>query len=248
MGSISKYPMVKKLYKMILDKLQSPIFVTGIERSGSSIVARIIKSCGVFTGEVTEMQENKKIKSYVDDFYTKQIGIPANGQFPLPDFKSTPIPIDWKYDVENFLMKDGYIADKSWMYKSSRIAQIWHIWNHFYPNSKWLIVRRRTGDITYSCLKTAYMSAFANEANRRAVNANTEQEGWLWWVHEHEKLFVEMIEAGLNVKVIWPERMAGGDFTQIAEMLEWLGLQWHDGIVDSVVPLLKNSTQKERSV
>ena len=92
------------------------------------------------------------------------------------------------------------------------------------------------------------MSAFANEANRRAVNANTEQEGWLWWVHEHEKLFVEMIEAGLNVKVIWPERMAGGDFTQIAEMLEWLGLQWHDGIVDSVVPLLKNSTQKERSV
>lgn len=233
---------------MVLDKLHSPIFVTGIERSGSSIIARIIKSCGVFAGTVTEMQENKGIKRLVDDLYTKQIGIPANGQFPLPNFETLVMPKKWQFDVNGLLLKDNYTIGKQWMYKSSRIAQIWPVWHNAYPNAKWVIVRRRTGDITYSCLKTAYMSAFANEANRQAVNADNEQDGWLWWVHEHEQLFVDMIKAGLNIKVIWPERMASGDFTQIAEMLEWLGLQWHDGIVDSVVPLLKNSTQKERSV
>ena len=109
-------------------------------------------------------------------------------------------------------------------------------WNQSFPKAKWVIVRRKTADIISSCLKTGYMKAYDN------------QEGWLEWVHIHEKLFAEMLEANIDYKEIWPERMAYGDFTQMQEVVEWLGLTWNTEIPKMVKPLLNNSIQKERSL
>jgi len=230
---------------MIQDKLHSPIFITGIERSGSTIIAKIIQSCGVWTGQTTEMLENTVMKRLVNGLYEFYCA-DARGQYPLPDLSRIKAPIDWKDSIEGILFAGRYRRDQPWMYKSARLGQTWPIWNTNYPNAKWIIVRRRTGDIIQSCLKTGFMTAFKNESNLKQINVQTESEGWLWWVHEHEKRFVEMIEAGLNCKVVWPERMAYGDYQQIYEMLDWLGLEWNDKIVDLVQPLLRNSKQKER--
>ena len=64
----------------------------------------------------------------------------------------------------------------------------------------------KTQDRRYigSCKKTGYMKAFKDIAKQTAVGVNTEEEGWLWWVHEYEKRFVEMITEGLDCKVIYP--------------------------------------------
>jgi len=156
------------------------------------------------------------------------------------------IPANWRTKIENILFDEKYDGSKVWMYKSSRISQIWPVWNYAFPNARWIIVRRRTGDIIESCLKTKYMNAFENEVIRKTVGADNIRDGWLWWVHEHEKLFIEMIETGLNCKVVWPERMVYGDYYQINEMLDWLGLSWNKDIVNMIDPLLENSTQKER--
>ena len=82
------------------------------------------------------------------------------------------------------------------------------------------------------------MTAFANEEIQKLIQVETEQKGWLWWIHEHERLFVDMIESGLNCKVVWPERMIRGDYHQVYEMLDWLGLPWDKKIVTSIGPLL----------
>jgi hypothetical protein len=100
------------------------------------------------------------------------------------------------------------------------------MWNNVYPDAKWIIVRRRTGDIIYSCMHTAYMNAYNNK------------EGWKSWVHKYEDKFVEMIQAGLNCKVIWPERMVGGDFTQLYETIEWLGLERNKNLKKEILPML----------
>ena len=223
---------------MIQNPLYSPILITGIERSGSSIIAKIIEGCGSFAGDVTEMSENRGIKKLVDTYYSEQLHLPVSGQKPLPITEQLNIPVAWDKNIEEILQKDGYFGETAkmpWMYKSSRISQIWPIWNYSYPNAKWIIVRRRTGDIVQSCLKTGFMNAYSD------------QEGWLEWVHLHQDYFVDMINAGLNCKVVWPERMAYGDYQQIYEMLEWLGLPWNDDIIYLCGSLLKNSTQKERS-
>lgn len=218
---------------MKTEQPHSPIFVTGIERSGSSIIAKIINMCGAFTGQTTEMMENKALKRLVDTYYVYDLKLPIFGQKPLPNTQQLKVPMDWKEKVDTLLEKQEYTSP--WMYKSNRLAQIWPVWNHAYPNAKWIIVRRRTGDIIQSCMKTGFMNAYVD------------QEGWKEWVRTHEKLFVEMIEAGLNCKVVWPERMVVGDYSQIYEMLDWLGLEWNEGIVTMVQSQLKNSIVKERS-
>ncbi|MFA5935010.1 MAG: sulfotransferase [Candidatus Paceibacterota bacterium] len=214
----------------------SPILITGIERSGSSIVAKIINKCGAYSGVVNEMHENVSIKAVVDWYYRERLLISEKGQKPLPNTRRLPSVPDWRVSISTLLLDQGYTGQQTWLYKSSRIAQIWPIWNQAYPNAKWIIVRRRTGDIIQSCLKTGFMKAYSD------------QVGWLGWIHEHEKLFVAMIEKGLNCKVIWPERMATGDFEQMQETIEWLGLEWNDKIPEMIQPLFKNSLQKERSL
>lgn len=232
---------------MIKDFQNIPILITGIERSGSSIIARIIEHCGAFSGRTTPMQENESIKGLIDNLYVKEFGIPSNAQYPLPNVNNLPF-IDLKEKVKIALGLDKYDGMKPWMYKSSRIGQIYPIWEDNYPNAKYIIVRRRTGDIVNSCSKTGYMSAFKKETVQASIGVKDAQEGWLWWVHKHEELFGLMTTSQLHCKVIWPERMAYGDFSQIKELLAWVGLSWKDSIVDLVKPLLKNSLQKERSL
>lgn len=222
----------------MINNLQIPILITGIERSGSSIVAKIIAMCGAYTGEVNDMQENIDIKKIVDWYYKEKLNIPINGQKPLPNISDLQPVSDWGLSIAHLLEDKGYDRKKPWLYKSSRITQIWPIWNQAYPNAKWIIVRRRTGDIIQSCMKTGFMKAYSD------------QVGWLGWIHAHEKLFVSMIEKGCNCKVIWPERMASGDFNQMQEVIEWLGLTWNPEIQKAIEPLFEKSAQhkKERSL
>lgn len=220
---------------MVQNKFKTPVFITGIERSGSSIIAKIVGLCGAFTGDVSVMQENIQIKKHVTDYY-KSIKMDIRGQYPLPDTNEMLIPSNWKDNIYELIHNEQYTFDQLWMYKESRICQIWPIWNYAFPNAKWIIVRRRTGDIIDSCLKTGYMTAYKNK------------EGWLDWVHYHEKLFVEMIETGLNCKVVWPERMVDGDYEQMQETIDWLGLEWNDKVAELIEPMLNNSKQKIKEV
>ena len=220
---------------MIQDKTNSPIFITGCERSGSSIIARVISHCGAFTGRTTEMMENDQLRKLMVTYYDL-IGADVKGQNPLPNTEKLIIPTNWKEKVFACLNLEMIKReeDQFWMFKNSRLCQTWPVWHYAFPNAKWIIVRRRTGDIIDSCLKTGYMTAYKDKA------------GWLGWVHEHEKLFVEMIEIGLNCKVIWPERMATGDYQQMKETIDWLGLTWNDDVLDIIKPLMWNSRQRTK--
>ena len=88
-------------------------------------------------------------------------------------------------------------------------------------------------------MKTAFMTAFKNENTLKTVGLSTEREGWNWWIKQHDQYFINMIQSGLNVKVIWPDRIQKGDYSQIEEMLEWLGLSFDkEKIQKNIEPLL----------
>jgi hypothetical protein len=146
------------------------------------------------------------------------------------------------------MIEQGY-ENGPWMYKGAKMCLHWPVWHYAFPNAKWIIVRRRTGDIIQSCLKTGFMRAFTNTANQRAVGAKNERDGWLWWVHQHEQRFIEMIqeEEGPNCKQIWPHRMIKGDYAQLYETIDWLGLKWNSDALSFIDPLLWHSrkTQKQ---
>jgi len=233
--------------------MKPPILITGCARSGTSLVAGIINMCGAFGGEMSGptsnnakgMFENARIRNDIVKPYLQSIEADKMGQYPLPNVEDLSIPVGWQRQIEAVLTEQG-CTDGDWMYKGAKMCQHWPVWHYAFPNAKWIIVRRKTSDIINSCMRTGFMRAFNNTSNQRAVGAKSEWEGWLWWVHRHEDRFVEMMKEGLNIKVIWPERMVDGDYTQIKEMIDWLGLEWKlEEITKFIEPRLWKARQKK---
>jgi hypothetical protein len=226
----------------------APIFVCGIPRSGSSMIAATINLCGAFGGIMSKrgMYSNDTIREVLLKPYLESIGGDKEGQYPLPKTDSVIIPAYWKNRVEQVMIDEGY-KNGLWMYKDSKLALTWPLWNISFPDAKWIIVRRRTGDIVQSCMKTGYMRAFKDVANIKAIGAKDEASAWLWWVDEYEKKFIEMINEGINHRIIWPERMVDGDYQQLYDLCDWLGLKWDEEALKFIESLLWGKReQKER--
>ncbi len=230
---------------------KSPILITGCARSGTSMVAGAIDICGAYGGVLTGPTkynqkgqfENAYIRDQVEKPYLKSQNLDPLGQFPLADTSNLYIPTSWRSQIENTLIREGYnnklvkvnqkypewdyYDGKSWYYKGAKACQIWPIWNYAFPDAKWVIVRRASRDIAQSCLDTAFMRYYS------------EYEGWIKWINHHEEKFVEMVNAGLNVKVIWPERGIKGNYEQLYEVIEWLGLTWRaEKVMEFIEPKL----------
>jgi len=225
--------------------MNEPILITGAARSGTSMVAGVMNLCGAFGGKMygahkanpKGMFENTGIREQIVKPYLRQIGADPACQYPLPDVNSLSIPVDWWERIEQTIQDQGY-EEGPWFLKEPKMPSHWPVWHYAFPNARWLIVRRRTPDIIRSCMKTGFMNAFARKNNQEAVGAKDEREGWLWWVHYHEQRFIEMIQAGLNCKVVWPERMIRGDYTQMFEAVEWCGLKWSNEVYNFISPKL----------
>lgn len=220
---------------MIMIEKYEPIFITGVERSGNSIIARILDMCGVWSGVCNNMFENKVITEFNREILSQH-------PISMPEIETLQIPINWRKAINGVLVAQHGI-ERHWMVKHSGLACLWPIWNYAYPNAKWLIIRRKTGDVVTSCVKTGYMKTFKDPVIRGEFLFETEEEGWLWWIHQYEERFRNMIEAGLNCRVIWPERMVTGDYTQIYETIQWLGLKWNPNIPKVIDPLLNKSRE-----
>ena len=231
--------------------MKNVILITGCARSGTSMVAGVVDMCGAFGGDMSGpnksnkkgMFENYYIRNQLVKPYLTDMKADAMGQYPLPDIAKLNIPMNWRDRVEQIMKEQGF-KDGPWFYKGAKMTLMWPVWHYAFPNAKWIIVRRRTGDIINSCLKTSFMRAFSKVQFRKAIGVKDEKEGWKWWVRQHEQRFVEMLETGLNAKIVWPERMVMHDYQQMMETIEWLGLDWNDQVLSFISPKLWNSRKK----
>jgi hypothetical protein len=234
---------------------KSPILITGAARSGTSLISGSVHLCGAFGGVMRRpnqnnskgMFENARIVESITKPYLRSIGMDPLGQYPLPKIEGLPIPSDWRKKVEAVMLEEGYKGGP-WFYKGAKMCLTWPIWHYAFPKSRWIIVRRRTGDIASSCCNTGFMRAFSNPRVQREVGVNNERDGWIWWVNKHLERFREMQDNGLDIKIIWPERMVDGDFSQIMELIDWLRLKWNDDVYSFVSPKLWNSKLRKYCV
>lgn len=230
--------------------MNDPILITGAARSGTSMVAAAINICGAFAGNLQGptkanhkgMYENLKVRDLIK-FLLKQVSADPQCQYPLADTGKVQIPNDFADRVRKIFVDQGYI-NGPWMIKEPKLTWTWPVWNYAFPNAKWIVVRRRTGDIARSCCHTNFMRAFTRPDIQKVVGVDSEYEGWVWWVRQHEQEFRKMIETGLNIKVVWPERMVSGDYQQLFETMDWLGLKWNSEVLSFIDPKLWKSRRK----
>ena len=228
-----------------MNETDTPILITGVERSGSSIIARIISMCRVHAGEVSGMYENERIKVMMNNFLYG-MGVDTHCQYPLLQHPMDFFPKDFAEKITDILELEKYDSQYPWMYKSFRILNTWEIWNHFYPNAKWVIVLRRYPDVLDSCIKTSHMGAFQTLQNRKDVGAINEKAGWRWWYHEQQKQINKIkFRADVNTFEIYPEKMAYNNFSEVYNLLDWLGLTPPENLEETIKPLFNNSKQKQ---
>lgn len=217
-------------------KSKQLILITGVERSGSTLISRVLQLCEANTGQTNKMRENVSLRSLSSDT-VKELRV---GCF-MPTYESLETVLNWKEKVVNSLKNQNIPESMPFVYKDSQIIQLWKLWQKAYPNAKWIIVRRRTGDILNSLHETAYMTKFKNKKNIEQVGAESEKDAWLWWVHEYEERFRDIIESGVDYRIVWPERMRDEDFEQMKEVVNWCGLNWNIEVED----LMKNLLNKK---
>lgn len=199
------------------------------------MTAGIIHLCGAFGGLMSGptpnnkkgMFENSEIRNKVVKSYLRnELKVDPMGQDPLPDVNDLVETPNLRGIVQMIVKWQGY-KDDPWFYKGAKLCLIWPIWHMAFPKSKWIIVRRADEDIIYSCMHTNFMRAFHTE------------QGWQAWIDQHKERFQEMKDAGLALREVWPTKFVEGDFSEIQEVISWLGLQWQDKPVkDFICPEL----------
>ena len=214
--------------------MKQPIIITGAPRSGDIITAGILHLCGAYGGVMDKRHRNEEVHKLVREYLKHN---------DVSDLENIHVPAGWCHKVDKIMD-----TDKTWFVNSTEAALMWPVWAAAYPNAKWVIVRRKTGDIIQSCIKTAHMSLMKCEKTREEIGVKDEADGWLWLVHEYEKRFVEMITAGLDVKVMWPQRMVFGDFQQVHQLLAWTGLRWTSEVLGYVDEKLEHTRIKETAL
>lgn len=202
--------------------LQAPIFITGVERSGASFISRILNLSGAYIGAKNKMYENvnaNKILLEILDNTKKPLILPETSELSIiHNFK----------DIILKAIRKSQETHLKWLCKNTNITLLWPIFHASFPNAKWIIVRRKTPYIINSCVKTGYMELMKDKKVLSTLGLKKEEEGWRWLVHQYENRWKEMITAGLDIKEVWPDRMENGDFNQIKEIVEWVGLEWDE--------------------
>jgi len=204
--------------------MKDPILITGASRSGVSMTAGIVYFCGAFGGEVcgtkgndgAGMFGNIPVRDSIMTPYFKQIKADLMGQYPLPNSDSlVPAPL-LKTIFEFEMKRQGCGEDSIAFYKDFRLCLVWPIWHAAFPSARWVVVRRKEEDVVASCLKTGYMKAYKSEP------------GWSMWLGEYLNRFERMRDAGLNVVEVWPTKFVEGDFIEIKDAIDKLGLKWEE--------------------
>lgn len=207
------------------------------------MTAGIIQLCGAYGGTTNGptrfnkkgMFENGEIRDKIVKPYLRSIGVDPLGQFPLPDLsKGIPSIPDLRTRVENIYKWQGY-RNGPWYYKGAKLCLIWPVWAEAFPEAKWVIVRREDKALINSCLNTTFMRAYETA------------DGWQQWINHHKHCFMEM-KASVEYMEIWPQRYVGGEWQELRNVVEWLGLRWNeDKVFRFVEPSLWSDHRRMRN-
>lgn len=198
------------------------ILVTGLPRSGTSLVTGVIRACGAWAGVTTGPSqwntkgnvENEAIREQLVKPCLKRVPTCPLGLRSLPAVDLPPIwsGAQWRSSVEVLTRRQGYKAPAPLVYKDAKIALIWRQWAAAFPDAKWVIVERD--------LEAVVASAMRAEPMRRRFDGDLQAvRGWATSYRAH----VDSIAAK------YMHRVTPGD--NLRPLIEWLGLQWNERAV-----------------
>jgi hypothetical protein len=214
------------------DNFHKPIFVLGLPRSGTSMVAGILSLCGVWTGSTVPggpanpkgFFEHTVIRERIVKHILVSVGYDPLGVKTLPpvDISGT---IPGLSDVlKRIIENDGYAQDVRWLYKDAKLTLIWPLFHHAFPSATWLIVNRDIEGFVQSCLHTGFMNQHSGD-----------EHYWHMFAGQYQARLDALRASGADVMEISSPGLVSGDRSELLEIIDRLGLQYDKNAIDHFI-------------
>ena len=207
------------------DHFNTPIFVLGLPRSGTSMISGCLAICGAWTGStVPGGPENPKgyfehtaIREHITKRILSDLGYDPLGVRKLP-------PIDMKVEIQsladiikNMIERDGYKHDRRWLLKDAKLTLLWPIFKKAFPEATWLVVRRDEEGFINSCLRARFMNQHSRD-----------RDFWKSFAKDYLNRIDALINSGANVLEISSPEVVNGNLDRLGAVISQLGLTFRE--------------------
>ena len=203
----------------------SPIFVTGVPRSGTSLVAGALGMGGAWLGRTVpgnqfnpqgffehSMIREKVVKPLLQGLQCDPLGVQR-----LPVLAQLPRVDNLRAICRSLLEAEGYSDGARWLYKDAKLSLLWPLFADAFSGAHWVIVRRKSDDIVRSCIRTDFMAQHSSDENL-----------WIKWVEHYNQRLELLLSSGNDCSEIWPQHLVQGDFSTLEQLMSRLGLDWDE--------------------
>jgi hypothetical protein len=152
-------------------QFDAPVLVTGVPRSGTSMVTGLLGVCGLWLG-TTVPGGRENIRGFFENVILRervQKEVLRRGQFDPLGVRRLPPP-DWHPRIANFrqvvaaaIAAQQYDGGRAWGFKDAKLALTWRLWHEHFPHARWIIVRRPNEQIVASCMRTSFMKQHSGD-------------------------------------------------------------------------------------
>jgi hypothetical protein len=203
---------------------EAPIFVLGLPRSGTSLVAGLLAQCGVWTGTTVPAGPENPRGFYEHVLLRDRVvkGILARAGFDPLGARRLP-PVDRAIEVpglaelvRGLLELDGYRHDRPWLYKDPKLTLLWPTFRTAFPGARWIVVRRDVQAVIRSCLQVPFLRQHSGDLRF-----------WEGFVAAYQERLQHLLDSGVECHELQSEAVAAGKLDELERVLGALGLGQH---------------------
>ena len=201
-----------------------PIFVVGLPRSGTSLVAGLLREFGAWTGETVPgtgenirwFFENNEIRTEVLKPTLRAVGGDATGVTRLPNADVDPklnYPVGdrkvrLRLRMRQIIQEQGYNSEQRWLYKEPKMTLLWRMFDNSFPDAEWVVVRRDRDSFVKSCIKTSFMAQYSKNP-----------EFWGNVADEYDLRLEQLMQTVSNVTELQTSDILSGDTADLKKMV-----------------------------
>ena len=200
-----------------------PLFILGLPRSGTSMVAGILKKTGFWCGSTLNGDGNNPKGYFEHKVVREQIIKPMLtamdcdplGVRRLPDLDALESQPKLKRRLYEVLKSDGYRDQRPWLYKDAKLTLLWPLFREAFPEARWLIVKRDVDSFVGSCLRTSFMRQHSSDP-----------EFWRAFADAYDQRIEALKSEADQIYEVYTPDFFSGDYTALESLSVDFGIEF----------------------
>ncbi|MBR9764546.1 MAG: sulfotransferase [Rhodobacteraceae bacterium] len=203
-----------------------PLFVTGLPRSGTSLVMRMLAGQGLWLGETIPGNvdnpegygENRALRETRLKPLLEHLGADPRGVAPLPRTEALPPCPQLAAQMLQTIRDQGHDGRTPWGYKDPKLTLLWPLFARAFPQATWVVVTREREAVLRSLARASFMRRHS-----------TSEEFWKPFCACYDDRLAALRASGVTVIELQAERIMGGEVEALAPVCAAMGLRFDAG-------------------